>query len=693
MPFGTVFVPSICSSRAGTVGAMTSTMPFARASRAPKFAASRTIASAASAFRPCSRASSAMYAAASLITFLRRSLPRCPRPWPRSASRSRCSSAAPSREHRRPGRSLRPRSLRSSPVGRDVDDDRHLQASIVFTISRIEEPSPPGVSISITTARAPHARRGHLALEVVLRDRVDVVVELDDENTRRVGRRRGGRREGQRQEQPGGTRREEAPERSHEARVHVDSTVATGRRGPVGRRGRVSIPSREGHGPCRRSGAASPWCSPHDPSARPDRSARAGATHVRLGRARDAPGARALARRRPLARVDAGEFAVPARRHPLAGGGQARAADTRPGRLRGRRGSRSARRTATRPTRPVPRREPCAAGGRVRPVWVGRAVGLEVRAVGRVTRARALTVRSPVSKVPLRVTAAAGMPQIVPRSAWQADESIRKEKPVYADTLRMAFVHHTAGTNSYTRAQAPAVVRAIEIYHVKGNGWNDIGYNALVDRFGTVYEGRFGGIDRNVVGAHAKGFNTGSFGIAVMGDFRAVDPPPASVDALVRTLAWRLDLGHVDPLSTFNGISSGNERFGAGISVFLRAISGHRDTGLDDVPGPAPLRPDPDDRASRRRARPAEALRPVRRAGRVGRRPVHARGCPRACHGRSLSRTPRAPSSAAAKGRDPRSTGPGFRPGRSRPGRSGGSSRRGRRRLRACSPPRRRRCG
>jgi hypothetical protein len=219
------------------------------------------------------------------------------------------------------------------------------------------------------------------------------------------------------------------------------------------------------------------------------------------------------------------------------------------------------------------------------PVWVGRAVGIEVRAIGRVTRARALTVRSPVSRVPLRVTAAVGMPRIVPRSAWQADEAIRKEKPVYADTLRMAFVHHTAGTNAYTREQAPAVVRAIELYHVKGNGWNDIGYNALVDRFGTVYEGRYGGIDRNVVGAHAKGFNTGSFGIAVMGDFRTVDPPPPAVDALVRTLAWRLDLGHVDPLSTFNGISSGNERFGPGIPVFLRAISGHRDTGLTTCPG------------------------------------------------------------------------------------------------------------
>ena len=73
---------------------------------------------------------------------------------------------------------------------------------------------------------------------------------------------------------------------------------------------------------------------------------------------------------------------------------------------------------------------------------------------------------------------------------WQADEAIRRAKPEYADALRMAHVHHTAGTNAYTRAQAPAIVRAIQLYHVKGNGWNDIGYNALVDRFGTVYEGR-----------------------------------------------------------------------------------------------------------------------------------------------------------------------------------------------------------
>jgi len=72
---------------------------------------------------------------------------------------------------------------------------------------------------------------------------------------------------------------------------------------------------------------------------------------------------------------------------------------------------------------------------------------------------------------------------------------------------------------------------------------------------------------------------------AVMCDFRSVAPPAAALDALVQTLAWRLDVAHVDPLGTLNGISSGNERFGPGIPVFLRTISGHRDTGLTTCPG------------------------------------------------------------------------------------------------------------
>ena len=111
----------------------------------------------------------------------------------------------------------------------------------------------------------------------------------------------------------------------------------------------------------------------------------------------------------------------------------------------------------------------------------------------------------------------AGSPQIVSRTSWKADEEIRRAPPRYAGAVYFAVVHHTAGSNTYSRAASPAIVRAIELYHVRGNGWNDIGYNFLVDRYGQVFEGRAGGIDRNVIGAHAEGFNTGSVGVAVIG--------------------------------------------------------------------------------------------------------------------------------------------------------------------------------
>jgi hypothetical protein len=219
------------------------------------------------------------------------------------------------------------------------------------------------------------------------------------------------------------------------------------------------------------------------------------------------------------------------------------------------------------------------------PWWVGPSDRVETRAVGEVTRVRAILVWSPESRVPYRSPAATGAPPIVPRASWGADESIRKGAPSYAPSVRFAVVHHTAGRNDYSRTEAPAVVRAIQLYHVRGNGWNDIGYNLLVDRFGTIYEGRYGGIERNVVGAHALGFNTGSVGVALLGTHGATAPSRAAQDALARLLAWRLDLAHVDPTGFTTVISSGSERYGSGIPVLLRNVSGHRDTGFTECPG------------------------------------------------------------------------------------------------------------
>ncbi len=221
------------------------------------------------------------------------------------------------------------------------------------------------------------------------------------------------------------------------------------------------------------------------------------------------------------------------------------------------------------------------------PWWVGPATAIEARAMGRVSRIRAHLVWSPELRVPYRTLATADTPAIVPRVSWGADESIRRGPPAYAADVRLAIVHHTAGRSDYSRSEAAAIVKAIQLFHVQGNGWNDIGYNFLVDRFGTVYEGRFGGTERPVVGAHAQGFNTGSVGIAVLGTYGGTQPSKAAQDAIAELLAWRLDVDHVDPASFLTFISGGSERYANGIPVTLRAVSGHRDTGFTECPGNA----------------------------------------------------------------------------------------------------------
>jgi hypothetical protein len=204
---------------------------------------------------------------------------------------------------------------------------------------------------------------------------------------------------------------------------------------------------------------------------------------------------------------------------------------------------------------------------------------------GRIDRLRAYFVRSPEERIPLRRFSVAGSPPLLTRLAWGANESIRRAAPQYAPSVQFAVVHHTAGANSYSRSQSAAIVRGIEIYHVKGNGWNDIGYNFLVDRYGQVFEGRYGGVERNVIGAHAEGFNTGTTGVALMGTYASVGPTPAERAALVKLLAWRLDVAHVNPVSTLTYASGGNPRFAQGAPVTLRAVSAHRDTGFTSCPG------------------------------------------------------------------------------------------------------------
>ena len=182
------------------------------------------------------------------------------------------------------------------------------------------------------------------------------------------------------------------------------------------------------------------------------------------------------------------------------------------------------------------------------------------------------------------VGAMTSKPKIVTRAKWGANESWRSGSPDYAP-VKMAFVHHTASGNSYSAAQAPAIVRGVYGYHTKSLHWSDVGYNFFVDRYGVIYEGRYGGMTRGVIGGQVLGFNTGSTGVSVIGTFSSATPPSAAITSLERLLEWKLDVHHVDPLGTGKLVCGYGQKYRTGQVVTFPAIAGHRDANYTDCPG------------------------------------------------------------------------------------------------------------
>ncbi|MFD4975745.1 N-acetylmuramoyl-L-alanine amidase [Streptomyces sp. NPDC058424] len=205
------------------------------------------------------------------------------------------------------------------------------------------------------------------------------------------------------------------------------------------------------------------------------------------------------------------------------------------------------------------------------------------------------TTPSPSATGPKAPPSTAPRPAIVSRAGWGADESISPEAPDYlpGGKIKAVVVHHTAESNNYTCADAPAVVRGIYAYHVKQLGWKDLGYNFLVDKCGTVYEGRKGGVDRPVMGAHAYGFNSESTGISVLGTYTDVAPSDAALTSVARIAAWKLGQYGVDPAGTTtltagdSGRSYAGKTWAKGGKLSLPAIHGHRDGFNTQCPGNA----------------------------------------------------------------------------------------------------------
>ena len=183
-----------------------------------------------------------------------------------------------------------------------------------------------------------------------------------------------------------------------------------------------------------------------------------------------------------------------------------------------------------------------------------------------------------------------------------------------APRLLAAVIHHTATPNGYAPNQVAGIIRSLYLYQTRGNGLADLAFNYLVDAQGRIYEGRYGGIDQNVVGSHTAGFNTGTVGIALIGNFSKSGPATKQVQALDGLLAWRLDVGHVDPKARVTLTSEGNEKYAKGRTVSFPTIFGHRDAGNTDCPGDGVYGKLAQIRTRRRRRRPAEGARSVRDA-------------------------------------------------------------------------------
>ncbi|WP_371497369.1 peptidoglycan recognition protein [Kitasatospora sp. NBC_00374] len=177
-------------------------------------------------------------------------------------------------------------------------------------------------------------------------------------------------------------------------------------------------------------------------------------------------------------------------------------------------------------------------------------------------------------------------PGIVTRSGWGADESVREPGFVYTDPVKAVFVHHTDTANNYSCSDSAAIIRSIYLYHVQSNGWRDIGYNFLVDRCGTIFEGRAGGVIEPVLGAHTLGFNTASSGVAAIGSFGTASAPQAQQDGIVKIAAWKLGLTDQDAAGSTTLVSaSDGSRYKKGTSVSFKTISGHRDAFATECPG------------------------------------------------------------------------------------------------------------
>ena len=153
---------------------------------------------------------------------------------------------------------------------------------------------------------------------------------------------------------------------------------------------------------------------------------------------------------------------------------------------------------------------------------------------------------------------------IINRDAWFCPDGKSAPKIKTQNSVRHLIIHHTATNNSFE--DFPAMVRCIWNFHGFTNGWGDLGYHYLIDPNGVIYEGKAGG-DKSL-GRHFSCANTGTIGIAMLGNYMEVKPSEKMIESLQTLLTMKCQQLGLDP----NGKS-----FHVSTRLNLPTISGHRE--------------------------------------------------------------------------------------------------------------------
>ena len=151
--------------------------------------------------------------------------------------------------------------------------------------------------------------------------------------------------------------------------------------------------------------------------------------------------------------------------------------------------------------------------------------------------------------------------------------------------LRHAIVHHTVNVNTYGEGKVADLLWDVQHYHMQTLGWDDIGYNFVIDRFGRIWQGREAELLEPIASGHTTGLNAESVGVAVLGTFTTDPVPDAVVDSLGKLLGWKLSLHGVDPLGHTLVRSTGGDYAEPGGMVDVRNVSGHLDNQATSCPG------------------------------------------------------------------------------------------------------------